>query len=121
MIRQPITLPPYYVSEPAFYDLNGDKVYGVQIRSSNPESSYPVLTEVFSDEDPFEADMQNTVKDALFINEACNHYSVLVNFLERLEATTTDKETAEKIKKQLVEMNIWSETLEIPKTEPIEN
>jgi len=47
------------------------------------------------------------LKDAEYIVVACNQYPVLLDTLERLESTTTDKATAAKIREVLIEQGLW--------------
>jgi len=46
-------------------------------------------------------------EDAKYLVVACNQYPVLLDTLERLESTTTDKVTAAKIREVLIEQGLW--------------
>lgn len=46
-------------------------------------------------------------EDAKYITVAANQYPILLDFIERLESTTTDKVVAEKIRKLLIEQGLW--------------
>lgn len=53
------------------------------------------------------ADYPPTTDDAKYIVIAANNYPILVDALERIESTTTDRDTAKKIRELLIEQGLW--------------
>jgi hypothetical protein len=54
-----------------------------------------------------DSDYAPIVEDAKYIVQAANQYPILLDFLEKLEATTTDEVTASKVRELLIEQKIW--------------
>lgn len=107
MLKQPITLGPYKILYKTFSELEGEKVYAVVIGTENPDSPYPVLVEVISDDDPSPEDVHAQITDAEFILQAITLLPEAIALLESIEAQSEDKAACRKIREFLKEKEIW--------------
>lgn len=81
------------------YKFMGSKV----IRSKSSSGEFNVATVLFSGKG-------NADIDANYIVEASNNYPECIEFLERLESETRNKEVSDKIREFLIKLNIWERT-----------
>lgn len=102
-MRHPATKKPYFVDQ--LFDLENEPIIALVNKESGEQNSGWVVAE-FPYED--EESKKNSIQDAEFIAEACNVYQPMIELLENIESTTTDKLTAKKIRDFLNINKLWS-------------
>lgn len=102
-MKHPATPRPYGSS---VFTETDDGPVKVGLLHVNKETNEEFLVAQF----PFapEEGIDEAVRDSIFVAEACNMYQPMIELLESVEATTTDKAASRKIRNFLNRNNLWS-------------
>lgn len=101
MIKRPISPLPFYVEEDTI-NYSTCKVQHIKC------SDHTFMGYLYTDGDSPEYRPDEVKADAEYIVYASNEYPGIVELLERIESTTKDQDTADKIRSYLKQKKIWT-------------